>query len=272
MLSVCSCNCRKELEQKITCVSLSPTVSPVITLSSASSDTPSPATVPSVSEFTLDDDDNDDWGEDDWEMACQLAQTDSTTGTFSNVEGHSSVTTASSICMTSLADSTSLKVTQSNSTPVTSINKFMKMHTSAMLGTSSKGPYHHCGSSTPTILKGIQCDSAQFSRTYEHSECLYETLRSRFGLKEFRTNQREAMNAAMLGHDCFILMPTGSGKSLCYQLPAVVTSGVTIVVSPLRSLIQDQVQKLAVNLDVSIIYIYIYIYIYTCIHTYTVEP
>lgn len=249
-------NCRKELEQKVTHTSFSPTVSPVITLSSASSDTSSPTVLPSTSEFTLDDVDNDDWGEDDWEMACQLAQTDSTTDTTSNYTEHSTVTTASSIhtsYTSSLADSTSLKVTQSNSTPISSINNLKKMHTSAILSTSSKGPYHQSMSSTPTTLKGIQCDSAQFSRTYEHSKCLYETLRSRFGLKEFRTNQREAMNAAMLGHDCFILMPTGSGKSLCYQLPAEVTSGVTIVVSPLRSLIQDQVQKLAVNLDVSML-------------------
>ncbi|XP_048337991.1 Bloom syndrome protein [Sphaerodactylus townsendi] len=90
--------------------------------------------------------------------------------------------------------------------------------------------------------------------TFPHSDKMMKIFHKRFGLHHFRMNQLEAINAALLNEDCFILMPTGGGKSLCYQLPACVSSGVTIVISPLRSLIVDQVQKLT-SMDIPATYL-----------------
>uniref|UniRef100_A0A8C2R168 RecQ-like DNA helicase BLM n=1 Tax=Capra hircus TaxID=9925 RepID=A0A8C2R168_CAPHI len=92
------------------------------------------------------------------------------------------------------------------------------------------------------------------SLNFPHTKEMMKIFHKKFGLHNFRTNQLEAINAALLGEDCFILMPTGGGKSLCYQLPACVSPGVTIVISPLRSLIVDQVQKLT-SLDIPATYL-----------------
>jgi ATP-dependent DNA helicase RecQ len=69
-------------------------------------------------------------------------------------------------------------------------------------------------------------------------------LREYFGFAEFRRGQREAVDAAVAGRDVLVVMPTGSGKSLCYQLPALLREDLTIVVSPLVALMQDQVDAL----------------------------
>jgi ATP-dependent DNA helicase RecQ len=69
-------------------------------------------------------------------------------------------------------------------------------------------------------------------------------LHELFGFEAFRPGQREAVEAAVADRDVLVVMPTGSGKSLCYQLPALMRSDLTLVVSPLVSLMQDQVQAL----------------------------
>ena len=66
----------------------------------------------------------------------------------------------------------------------------------------------------------------------------------RFGLSTFRPGQREVIAAVLGGQDCLCVMPTGAGKSLCYQLPAIVLRGLTLVVSPLIALMKDQVDQL----------------------------
>ncbi|KAL0483798.1 ATP-dependent DNA helicase Q-like [Acrasis kona] len=77
-----------------------------------------------------------------------------------------------------------------------------------------------------------------------------ETLKSVFKLESFRSQQKQIIENVLAGKDTFVLMPTGAGKSLCYQLPGVLLPGVTFVVSPLIALMQDQVtalQKKGVN-------------------------
>jgi len=70
-------------------------------------------------------------------------------------------------------------------------------------------------------------------------------LRKFFGFEEFREGQREVIEAVLAGHDTVVVMPTGGGKSLCFQLPALMKEGVTVVVSPLIALMKDQVDALA---------------------------
>ncbi len=78
----------------------------------------------------------------------------------------------------------------------------------------------------------------------DHADISLESFLPHFGLTEFRPGQREVITAVLSGQDCLCVMPTGGGKSLCYQLPAVAREGLTLVVSPLIALMKDQVDQL----------------------------
>ena len=71
-----------------------------------------------------------------------------------------------------------------------------------------------------------------------------ETLRRVFGHPDFRPGQEAVVGSALAGRNLLVVMPTGSGKSLLYQLPALLTPGITLVISPLIALMKDQVDEL----------------------------
>lgn len=74
-----------------------------------------------------------------------------------------------------------------------------------------------------------------------------QVLQKYFGFEQFREGQQEVIREVIDGRDCMVIMPTGGGKSLCYQIPAMVRSGTAIVISPLIALMKDQVDALRLN-------------------------
>ena len=78
----------------------------------------------------------------------------------------------------------------------------------------------------------------------EQTTAARQVLRDVFGFDAFRPGQEAAIGALLSGRSVLTVMPTGSGKSLCFQIPALITDGLTVVVSPLVALMQDQVAAL----------------------------
>jgi ATP-dependent DNA helicase RecQ len=84
-------------------------------------------------------------------------------------------------------------------------------------------------------------------RERPEDDALSDALKRSFGHESFRSGQREIIDAILASRDAFALLPTGGGKSLTYQLPAVLLPGLTLVVSPLIALMHDQIERLSVN-------------------------
>ena len=76
------------------------------------------------------------------------------------------------------------------------------------------------------------------------TQTLAEALKKYFGFEKFKGNQKAIISSLIDGHDTFVLMPTGGGKSLCYQLPALMMDGTAIVISPLIALMKNQVDAI----------------------------
>lgn len=95
------------------------------------------------------------------------------------------------------------------------------------------------------LQKSFQLSTTNWEGThFEWTNEVYAKLKHIFKLTEFRGEQLKTINALLAKEDVILLAPTGGGKSLCYQLPALITNGFTLVISPLLSLMKDQIWNL----------------------------
>ncbi len=97
----------------------------------------------------------------------------------------------------------------------------------------------HCQSSSSKSANETAVDWS--GKSFLWTDNIEKCLKNVFHFDEFRTLQRETINATLSGKDCLLIMPTGAGKSICFQLPAILFDGFSLVISPLVSLIQDQI-------------------------------
>ena len=97
----------------------------------------------------------------------------------------------------------------------------------------------------PLAFSGKMCDNST-KHTSENGDGMEkeELLQRVFGYSSFRSGQEKLIDGVLSGQDVFGIMPTGGGKSMCYQLPALMLPGITLVISPLISLMRDQVMAL----------------------------
>ncbi|XP_035543185.1 ATP-dependent DNA helicase Q-like 2 isoform X3 [Juglans regia] len=110
--------------------------------------------------------------------------------------------------------------------------------------TELKALLEACEGSGDPVADGASATVENWSGPFEWDSKADDVRFNVFGIPTYRENQREIINAIMSGRDVVVIMAAGGGKSLCYQLPAVLHDGVALVVSPLLSLIQDQVMGL----------------------------
>ena len=111
------------------------------------------------------------------------------------------------------------------------------------LSTSQYSPNHSNGQDSGFADYDMS-DSEMDCQNDIEDMCCIATLAKHFGLTSFRTYQKEVIHEYLNGRDTIVVQPTGSGKSLCYQFPAVYTGKMSIVISPMISLMVDQVAKL----------------------------